>query len=372
MRMDRRLCFSPNSMHIWNKYNITWTNRGSLGSETTVGTNDSLIDIAPEGVYINGMNISNASGTLKSYLLSFRQRYSTYSISSDGFIELSGNTMDSAYIYAHPTYPYTYYDRLNTAPINKYTSFNNVLVKEDGSGLLQPTVKYSLFNNGIWYWKKYSGIAKGYAAITDPSLGIVGSTVFIDGSTGLELGVRVYIISSNSYTLNSNGTISLDRDASDSTSLYPYMIVHGTDNFPKHKYFRILSSSDWNSFQEVEAEGVKEDTLSYIDSNLKTNNYVYELVDSSTTTDSNNFRGYRCINPVRVRTKGSYIGLVSSDNPNKYPKDGYTNFDEYYYEFDHYGDAVKGTTYLGQVKDKNENAYPDNGLYNGYWYVKVK
>ena len=369
MRMDRRLCFSPNSMHIWNKYNITWTNRGSLGDWITAGS--TITGLAPEGIYVDGTRISTSTTIYRSDLLSNMPNYnSSYSVSSNGFIELSGDVTSSSEV---------------------YTSCNNIIARKIGSS----SINYRVFSGGIWYWKKYKGIINGYTAMPSGETGIITNGFIIDPDglissfddrdlTYLGTGplapdgttyaiYQIWLISSDSYTVNSNGTISLDGDC------YPYSVAY-PDDIPQNKYFVEISSSDyWYKMDTIDAEAESlgyevgsdeyNSLYNYYMSQFRTNSYVYEYTGDSSSSGN---RSYNIIKPTPIRKKGSYIELVSSDNQNKYPKDGYTNFDEYYYEFDHYGDAVKGTTYLGQVKDKNENAYPNNGLYNGYWYVKVK
>lgn len=370
MRMDRRLCFSPNSMHIWNKYNITWTNRGSLGDWITAGTY--ITGLAPEGIYVDGTRISKSTTIYRSDLLSNMPNYnSSYSVSSNGFIELSGDVTSSSEV---------------------YTSCNNIIARKIGFS----SINYRVFSGGIWYWKKYKGIINGYTAMPSGETGFIATGYSSDmsllpGYDNRDLvfsGILpddpihdqpytlycIWLISSDSYTVNSDGTISLDGDC------YPYSVTY-PGNYPQNKYFiEIDSEHYWYVEDTIAAEaeslgyeaGSDEYNSLYDNymSEFRTNSYVYEYTgDYSNAYDDET---YNIIKPTPIRKKGSYIGLVSSDNQNKYPKDGYTNFDEYYYEFDHYGDAVKGTTYLGQVKDKNENAYPDNGLYNGYWYVKVK
>ena len=349
MRMDRRLCFSPNSMHIWNKYNITWANRGSLGDWITAGTY--ITGLAPEGIYVDGTRISKSTTIYRSDLLSNMPNYnSSYSVSSNGFIELSGDVTSSSEV---------------------CTSCNNIIARKIGFS----SINYRVFSGGIWYWKKYKGIINGY--IISPS-----SDYTIELSSYDEL-YHQYNTKDDPFDADANGydyrdveyyTTSEDElgsgnyhvritmhyytsDSIVSVDLGGRRIIKKTDNIQHSKYaYRIDSHAEYSNDRGWNRGlGYIGSVGSCYESNGDVANPLFRTIESTPT-----------------RKKGSYIGLVSSDNQNKYPKDGYTNFDEYYYEFDHYGDAVKGTTYLGQVKDKNENAYPDNGLYNGYWYVKVK
>ena len=183
-------------------------------------------------------------------------------------------------------------------------------------------------------------------------------------ASGDELGSGNYHVRITMHYYTSDSIVSVDQ--------YGITLGDDTGDIQGSKYaHEIDSKTYWNTMDSID-EVVEQSGRDY--------NEVYAEYTSSWASAYSCYESngdvanplFREIIPTPIRKKGSYIELVSSDNQNKYPKDGYTNFDEYYYEFDHYGDAVKGTTYLGQVKDKNENAYPDNGLYNGYWYVKVK
>ena len=363
MRMDRRLCFSPNSMHIWNKYNITWTNRGSLGDWITAGS--TITGLAPEGIYVNGTRISKSTTIYRSDLLSNMPNYnSSYSVSSNGFIELSGDVTSSSEV---------------------YTSCNNIIARKIGSS----SINYRVFSGGIWYWKKYKGIINGYIASPSSDYTYELGSYYEDGNqyssddpfdadaNGYDYRDVEYYTTSEDELGSGNYHVRLTMHyyTSDSiTSVNEYGITLGGEvgSVQSAKYaHEIDSKTYWETMDSIDEE-VEQSGRDY--------NEVYAEYTSSWASGYNCYESngdvanplFRVIVPTPTRKKGSYIGLVSSDNQNKYPKDGYTNFDEYYYEFDHYGDAVKGTTYLGQVKDKNENAYPDNGLYNGYWYVKVK
>ena len=372
MRMDRRLCFSPNSMHIWNKYNITWANRGSLGDWITAGTY--ITGLAPEGIYVDGTRISTGTTIYRSDLLSNMPNYnSSYSVSSNGFIELSGDVTSSSEV---------------------YTSCNNIIARKIGFS----SINYRVFSGGIWYWKKYKGIINGYIISPSSDYTFKLETYYENGhqyntsddpfdadangydyrdveyytTSEDELGSGNYHVRLTMHYYTSDSILSVDQ--------HGITLGDDTGNIQGSKYaYEIDSKEYWNTMdaidEEVERSGRDYGEVYAEYSDNRGWNRGNGLAGSSGTCYESNGDAdplFRAIDSTPTRKKGSYIGLVSSDNQNKYPKDGYTNFDEYYYEFDHYGDAVKGTTYLGQVKDKNENAYPDNGLYNGYWYVKVK
>lgn len=371
MRMDRRLCFSPNSMHIWNKYNITWANRGSLGDWITAGS--TITGLAPEGIYVDGTRISTSTTIYRDDLLSNMPNYnSSYSVSSNGFIELSGDVTSSSEV---------------------YTSCNNIIARKIGSS----SINYRVFSGGIWYWKKYKGIINGYIATPDgngysadigtyyESYGYNSYHNPFDFSSYDERDLEVWfndLDGSGDYNVRitrhfykSNSILSVDENG---ITLAPGDVGGIPDkygNMPKYaieigslEYWGVVGEGDSSSLTDEEWRAA----------GFATSTHCYEVGGTS------NYPKGQVLYPSPSSVEiGSYIGLVKSDNQNRYPKNGYilnkyedtdgsTNYDPYYYEFDHYGDAVKGTTYLGQVKDKNENAYPDNGLYNGYWYVKVK
>lgn len=66
------------------------------------------------------------------------------------------------------------------------------------------------------------------------------------------------------------------------------------------------------------------------------------------------------------KSKGSYVGSVSSSSSSVYPNNGVSG--SYWYVSQ--GSSSSKGTYIGTVESDNPNAYPTNGVQGGYWYVK--